>query len=177
MAGCGCGTASRHRRGSDVALSRTPAKRDGKSISDVGVDPDAFEAFYREHVGDVQRFVAHRADDPYLAADLTPDIALAVIKSASGYRQDSGSPRAWLFGIARNVVCMELRRLTRKLARGIGYRHSGGWNRTRSSEPWNAATPPPTRASWAAACLCSPRLAACLGHSTLPTTRSRGRLS
>jgi hypothetical protein len=34
-------------------------------------DPDPFERFYREHVEAVQRFVARRMDDPYLAADLT----------------------------------------------------------------------------------------------------------
>ena len=31
-------------------------------------DPDVFEAFYREHVDAVQRFVARRIADPHLAA-------------------------------------------------------------------------------------------------------------
>ncbi len=76
----------------------------------VGDDPSEFEAFYREHVEAVQRFVARRVNDPQVAADLTADIFLAVIEAAAGYRADLGPPRAWLFGVARNVVSMELRR-------------------------------------------------------------------
>ena len=42
----------------------------------IGTDPDSFEAFYREHVEAVQRFVARRVRDPERAADLTADIFL-----------------------------------------------------------------------------------------------------
>lgn len=73
-------------------------------------DADAFERFYRRHVEDVQRFVARRVDDPYLAADLTADVFVAAIESAPSYRRGRGSPAAWLFGIARNVVSGEYRR-------------------------------------------------------------------
>ncbi len=82
-------------------------------VAIVGTDPDAFEAFYREHVEAVQRFVARRVSDPHVAADLTADVFVAVIETAAGYRAESGSPRAWLFGVARNVVSMELRRRRR----------------------------------------------------------------
>lgn len=30
----------------------------------IGRDPDAFEAFYRRHVREVERFVARRVNDP-----------------------------------------------------------------------------------------------------------------
>lgn len=76
----------------------------------IGTDPDAFEAFYREHVGTVQRFVARRVADPHLAADLTADVFLGAIDSASKYRPDRGSPADWLLGVARNVVAAEFRR-------------------------------------------------------------------
>lgn len=56
------------------------------NIRDVGLDPDTFEAFYREHIEAVQRFVARRVDNPQLAADLTADVFLAVIKHADSYR-------------------------------------------------------------------------------------------
>ena len=79
-------------------------------ISGIGADPVAFETFYRRHVEAVGRFVARRVDDPYLAADLTADVFLAVIESAAGYRPDRGSQIAWLFGVARNVIADERRR-------------------------------------------------------------------
>jgi RNA polymerase sigma-70 factor (ECF subfamily) len=77
-------------------------------------DPDAFEAFYREHVEGVQRFVARRVADPYLAADLTADVFVAAIDAAGGYRRDRGTPVAWLFGVARIVVAAEHRRAGRE---------------------------------------------------------------
>ncbi|MES1247250.1 MAG: RNA polymerase sigma factor [Actinomycetota bacterium] len=80
----------------------------------IASDPDAFERFYREYVEAVQRFVARRVDDPYLAADLTADIFVAAIESGRSYRRSRGEPAAWLFGIARNVVADEYRRSARE---------------------------------------------------------------
>jgi RNA polymerase sigma factor (sigma-70 family) len=81
-----------------------------RELAEIGTDPEAFECFYREHVEAVQRFVARRVDDPYLAADLTADVFVAAIESARSYRRGRGEPAAWLFGIARNVVADEWRR-------------------------------------------------------------------
>jgi RNA polymerase sigma-70 factor (ECF subfamily) len=83
--------------------------------AEIASDPDAFERFYREHVEAVQRFVARRVDDPYLAADLTADVFVAAIESAGTYRRSRGEPTAWLFGIARNVVAGERRRNAKEL--------------------------------------------------------------
>lgn len=80
----------------------------------IGHDPEAFEAFYREHVEAVQRFVARRVDDPHLAADLTAEVFLAAIAAAGSYAPRRGVPAAWLFGIARNVVSSEHRRAGRE---------------------------------------------------------------
>jgi len=80
----------------------------------IAADPDAFEAFYREHVEAVQRFVARRVDDRERAADLTAEIFLAAIASADAYRPRRGTPVAWLFGIARNVVADDRRRRARE---------------------------------------------------------------
>jgi RNA polymerase sigma factor (sigma-70 family) len=90
-----------------------PEQRTG--VAAIASDPDAFERFYREHVEEVQRFVARRVDDPYLAADLTADVFVAAIESAARYRPSRGEPGAWLFGIARNVVAAERRRHAREL--------------------------------------------------------------
>jgi RNA polymerase sigma factor (sigma-70 family) len=79
-------------------------------LARIAYDPDVFEAFYRSHVEAVERFVARRVDDPYLAADLTADVFLAAIDSVDKYRPGRGAPVAWLFGVARNVVAAEHRR-------------------------------------------------------------------
>jgi RNA polymerase sigma factor (sigma-70 family) len=83
-------------------------------MAQIAHDPDAFEAFYREHLDAVQRFVARRVHDPYLAADLTADVFLAAIDSAHTYRPSRGEPLGWLYGVARNVVAAEHRRSARE---------------------------------------------------------------
>lgn len=88
---------------------------DPEDVQRIGTDADAFESFYREHVDAVQRFVARRVADPYLAADLTADIFLAAMDAAARYDPGRGAPIAWLYGIARNVVAAELRRSAREL--------------------------------------------------------------
>ena len=77
-------------------------------------DPDAFEAFYRDHLETVRRFVARRVSDPHLAADMTAEVFLAAIDAAGTYRSDRGSPAGWLLGVARNVVAGEFRRQARQ---------------------------------------------------------------
>jgi len=86
-----------------------------QELTELRSDPDAFERFYRRHVEAVQRFVARRVSDPYVAADLTADVFVAVIESAGSYRRSRGEPAAWLFGIARNVVAGEHRRKAKEL--------------------------------------------------------------
>lgn len=87
----------------------------GGDVARIASDPEAFEAFYRRHVEAVERFVARRVDDPYLAADLIADIFLAAIDSAHTYRSSRGDPRQWLYGVARNIVAAERRRSAREL--------------------------------------------------------------
>jgi RNA polymerase sigma-70 factor (ECF subfamily) len=82
----------------------------------VGIDkdPDVFEAFYRDHLETVSRFVARRVSDPHLAADLTADVFLAAIDAAPSYRPERGSATGWLLGVARNVVASEFRQQQRR---------------------------------------------------------------
>jgi RNA polymerase sigma-70 factor (ECF subfamily) len=91
-------------------------------LAEIGSDPDVFERFYREQVEMVQRFVARRVDDPYLAADLTADVFVAAIESARSYRRGRGEPTAWLLGIARNIVADEWRRNARERRAGVRVR-------------------------------------------------------
>ncbi|MQA24478.1 MAG: hypothetical protein GEU94_03195 [Micromonosporaceae bacterium] len=65
--------------------------------------------FYREHIEDLQRFIARRVAQPHTAADLTADVSLAAIDAASGYRASRGTATARRFGIARNVMAAHRR--------------------------------------------------------------------
>ena len=86
----------------------------GDRVATIGVDPDAFERFYRSHVAAIEGFVARRVEDPFVVADLTASVFVAAIESAESYRPSRGEPRAWLFGIAWNVVMGERRRSARE---------------------------------------------------------------
>ncbi|MFJ5260963.1 RNA polymerase sigma factor [Streptomyces sp. NPDC088387] len=80
-------------------------------------DPQLFEEFYRRHVDAMTSFVARRVTDAHTVADLTAEIFLAVLDSAHTYRPSRGSETAWLYGIARNVVSSEYRRVARDAER------------------------------------------------------------
>jgi RNA polymerase sigma factor (sigma-70 family) len=84
-------------------------------LTRIGHEPDAFEAFYRDHVDGVQRFVARRVDDPHLAADLTAEVFLAAIEGAHTYLPTRGPVIAWLYGVGRNTIAAEVRRRSREL--------------------------------------------------------------
>ena len=75
----------------------------------IGIDPDIFDVFYRQQIEAVENFVVRRVGDRDRAADLTAEIFLAAIDSAHRYRASLGTPRAWLLGIARNLVASDLR--------------------------------------------------------------------
>ncbi|HSZ38780.1 MAG TPA: RNA polymerase sigma factor [Trebonia sp.] len=81
-----------------------------EDLSHITADPAMFEAFYRRHAVAVSRFLARRATDPQLVADLTAEVFHEVIRSAHGYRPGRGSELAWLYGIARNVLASDRRR-------------------------------------------------------------------
>ncbi len=87
---------------------------DQTRVHRIGSDPDVFGDVYVEHLAAVQRFVARRVADPYLAADLVADIFLAAVDGCRGYRPERGSPIGWLTGVARNVVAAEFRRQGRQ---------------------------------------------------------------
>ena len=104
--------------GANVCVTLCPERpityMDPDELPRIAHDASILEAFYREHVEAIQRFVARRVGDPYLAADLTADVFLAAVDSAATYRRDRGAPTAWLFGIARIVVASESRRSARE---------------------------------------------------------------
>jgi RNA polymerase sigma factor (sigma-70 family) len=104
--------------GRRLALDRVRERGVGpEQLHWIATDPEIFEAFYREHVGAIQGFVARRVGDREQAADLTAEIFLAAIGAARRYQPKRGTPRAWLYGIAATVVAIDRRRAGRERAR------------------------------------------------------------
>lgn len=77
-------------------------------------DPVGFAAFYEQQFGAVLGFVTRRVDSPHLAADLTADIFVAALESAHTYDARRGTPVAWLYGIARNILNAHFRDRSRE---------------------------------------------------------------
>lgn len=69
---------------------------------------DTIERLYREHASSVYAFLVSLSRDRTWAEDLMHDTFAKATLAMGGYR--GGSPRAWLFAIARNVFLDDVRR-------------------------------------------------------------------
>src|SRR5688500_5496255 len=72
-----------------------------------------FEELYRASRDDVYAYVATLLRDSFAAEDVTALAFERAYRKRASFRPGRGSPRAWLFGIARNAALDELRRRTR----------------------------------------------------------------
>ena len=72
-----------------------------------------FDALYREARDDVFAYTATLLRDNAAAEDVTAQAFERAYKKRSRFNARRGSPRAWLFGIARNAALDELRRRKR----------------------------------------------------------------
>ena len=72
-----------------------------------GID---FEALYRTSRDDVYAYVAGLVRDRAAAEEVTSVAFERALTRRSSFSPDRGSPRGWLFGIARNAAYDELRR-------------------------------------------------------------------
>jgi RNA polymerase sigma factor (sigma-70 family) len=62
-----------------------------------------FEGIYRANIGAVTAFFARRCRQPQTVADLTSETIVRAAAGLAGFDPRRGTPRAWLFGIARHV--------------------------------------------------------------------------
>jgi RNA polymerase sigma-70 factor (ECF subfamily) len=69
-----------------------------------------FESLYRTSRDDLYAYVAGMVRDSAAAEEVTAAAFERALTRRSSYKPDRGSPRAWLFGIARNAAYDELRR-------------------------------------------------------------------
>ncbi|SEL36497.1 RNA polymerase sigma factor [Streptacidiphilus jiangxiensis] len=88
-------------------------------------DPSGFAEFYEQNFAAILGFVTRRTDNVHLAADLTADIFLTALEQVESYDARRGTPAAWLYGIARNVLATHFRgsaRERRAVSRIAGHR-------------------------------------------------------
>jgi RNA polymerase sigma-70 factor, ECF subfamily len=84
--------------------------RDGRGV----FDGRAFEDLFRESAADVHAYAISLLGDRSAAEDVTSLAFERLYRSRSRLDRRRGSPRAWLFSIARNAAVDELRRRRRR---------------------------------------------------------------
>lgn len=103
----------------------------------VAVDRATFEDWYEQSVDDVFGFLARRVGADH-AEDLTADVYIRAWKRRDSYRPERGVPRAWLFGIANNLLKDHRRRERRQLR---AYGRLAGAVASGSTDPLVEQTP------------------------------------
>ncbi len=108
---CGADTGvmkRRPRRSEDVSTAAVATVEEAPDQARV-----AFESLYRESRDDLYAYVAGLLRDRSAAEEVTSQAFERAWRKRRQLRPDRGSPRAWLFGIARNAALDELRRRSR----------------------------------------------------------------
>ena len=104
-------------------------RKQGVLASDVelllggGGDPDAFREFYERYGEEILGYFRRRTADPDTALELTAETFSRVWVSRARFEdRHGGSAAPWLFGIARNVLLMSIRRgaVERRTAARLG---------------------------------------------------------
>jgi RNA polymerase sigma factor (sigma-70 family) len=83
---------------------------DRRLLEQASVSADAFAAFYRRHESAVVAFLGRLSGDAQLTVDLTAETFARAYRARAQFDPDRGSARAWLLGIARNVLAASLER-------------------------------------------------------------------
>ncbi|MGN9914467.1 RNA polymerase sigma factor [Phytohabitans sp. LJ34] len=65
--------------------------------------PDEFAALFERHFADVHRYAVRRLGET-AADDIAAEVFLIAFRRRDRYTADRGPVRAWLFGIASNLI-------------------------------------------------------------------------
>ena len=87
-----------------MANVRLSHASDGELLARVAHDAEAFGVFYDRFEAELLGFLYRAVRRPDIAADLTAEVFAAALQSADRFDPQRGSPRAWLFGIARHEL-------------------------------------------------------------------------
>lgn len=82
---------------------------DEELLERTAIEPEAFGAFYRRHVGGVLAFFRRRTADPQVALDLTAETFARALEHAGDSAAEQRAS-AWLYAIARNLLTDSYRR-------------------------------------------------------------------
>jgi len=91
---------------------------DEQLLAASGQDPQQFAPLFDRHASDIHRYLSRRVDS--VADDLLSETFLVAFRQRGSYREAGAGVRAWLFGIATNLVRQHVRaeiRRYRALAR------------------------------------------------------------
>jgi RNA polymerase sigma factor (sigma-70 family) len=104
---------------------------DASLLAAARTDPDAFRHLYDRYAERIHGYFARRTGDSDAAFDLTAEtFAQAWLVRARFRDEADGSAAPWLFGIARNVLLMTLRRgaLERRACARLGVLERLDWS-------------------------------------------------
>jgi RNA polymerase sigma factor (sigma-70 family) len=96
--------------GEEGKMRWTTSGSDVELLASTPENPDAFGEFYRRHEQAVLKFFLYWSRSAELAADLTAETFVTLFESLPRYQPELGEPRAWLFGIAQNILARSVRR-------------------------------------------------------------------
>jgi len=97
-----------------VPRSAAPHGAVGEESRGASLDVDAFEALFRESSRDVYGYAISLLGDRAAAEDATALAFERLFRSRARLDTSRGTPRAWLFAIARNACLDELRSRRRR---------------------------------------------------------------
>jgi len=80
------------------------ASTDSELLAEARSDPAAFGVFYDRSERQILAFFIRATGRADLAADLTAEVFAAALGSLVAYRPELGTPKGWLFGIARHQL-------------------------------------------------------------------------
>jgi RNA polymerase sigma factor (sigma-70 family) len=83
---------------------------DAELLREADQDPAAFGVFYRRHERAVLAFAGHLSGSAQLGADVMAETFAVAFEARDRFDPQRGAGRAWLFGIARNVLGASRRR-------------------------------------------------------------------
>jgi RNA polymerase sigma factor (sigma-70 family) len=102
----------------------TPTSRsDAALLAAAREDPDAFQALYERYADAIHGYFARRTGDYSAALDLTAETFAQAWFVRARFRDEAGGSAApWLYGVARNVLLMSVKRgaLERRATERLG---------------------------------------------------------